>query len=229
VSRWWRAHASALDDPKVQLLSGDMFKAWFNVLCIASLHDGALPPNAAIAFALRKSEEATAKILTTLIERGLIDVTDDGMTPHNWSGRQYKSDVSNERVKRHRERQRNGECNVTETPSETEADTEQTKAKALGGAGAQKPKRKTALPKDWQATEEQLAYAADHGSRDPRDTAERFKLHHLSKGTLGADWDLGFQYWCRNEKKFNGFGSSESASDKRSREVDEAIERSKMQ
>lgn len=106
-------------------------------------------------------------------------------------------------------------------------DNQETKAKALVGASAQKPKRKTTLPKDWEATEEQLAYAAKHGSRDPADTAQRFKLNHLSKGTLGVDWDLGFQYWCRNEKRFNGNGSYENASDKRTREVRAAIERSK--
>jgi hypothetical protein len=42
------------------------------------------------------------------------------MSPHNWDKRQYKSDVSTERVKRFR----NGKRNVSETPPETEADTE---------------------------------------------------------------------------------------------------------
>lgn len=101
--------------------------------------------------------------------------------------------------------------------------------KGVEGASAPKPKRKTMLPKDWQPTEEQLAYAAEHGSTNPPETAERFRLNHLSKGTMGVDWNLGFQYWCRNEKKFNGGGSSESYGDKRAREVQEAIERSKMQ
>jgi uncharacterized protein YdaU (DUF1376 family) len=63
--------------------------------------------------------------------------------------------------------------------------------------------RKTKLPDDWQPSEELLAYAAEQGCPDPKDTAERFRLHHLSKGTLGSDWTRGFQYWCRNEKNFS--------------------------
>ncbi len=58
------------------------------------------------------------------------------------------------------------------------------------------------LPKDWQPTQEELDYARAHGSTDPADTAERFKLHHHNKGTIGKDWRAGFQYWCRNEKNF---------------------------
>lgn len=134
MSRWWRAHASALDDPKVQRLHGDMFKSWFNILCIASLRDGILPPIADIAFALRKSEKDTVRVVSYLTERGLLDVTDNGLSPHNWNGRQYKSDVSTKRVTAFRERQRN----VSVTPSETDSDTEQISdknsvAKATGG------------------------------------------------------------------------------------------------
>lgn len=62
--------------------------------------------------------------------------------------------------------------------------------------------RKTKLPDDWQPSEELLAYAGEQGCPDPKDTAERFRLHHQSKGTMGANWSLGFKYWCRNEKNF---------------------------
>ncbi len=65
-----------------------------------------------------------------------------------------------------------------------------------------KAKRKTRLPEDWSVTAEQLEYAKAQGCADPSDTAARFKLNHLSKGTLALDWDRGFQYWCRNEKNF---------------------------
>lgn len=232
--RWWRAYSRARHDPKLLKLSDRDFRWWFNFVCVAADSDGVMPSHADLAVEFRASGATVTKALDALVAAGLLDHDETGIHPHNWNGLQYKSDVSNERVKRFRERHRNDECNVTETPSEseadTEADTEQTKANALEGAGAQKPKRKTALPKDWEATEEQLAYATSQGCADPIDTAERFRLHHLSKGTVGADWNLGFQYWCRNEKKFKGGGAGgENASDRRAREVQEAIERSKMQ
>lgn len=230
--RWWRAYSRARHDPKLLKLTDRQFRWWFNLVCAAADNDGVLPDHADLAVEFRVSGVAMTKALDELIAAGLFDHDETGIRPHNWNGLQYKSDVSNERVKRFRERHRNGECNVTETPSESEADTEtdsDTKANALVGAPAPKPKRKTTLPKDWKPTEEQLAYAAEHGCSNPTDTAERFRLHHLSKGTLGADWNLGFQYWCRNEKKFNGGGSSEDKAAKRVREVQEAIERSALQ
>lgn len=70
------------------------------------------------------------------------------------------------------------------------------------GAQARNRAKGSQLPKDWQPTSEQLTYAKAQGCADPADTAERFKLHHTSKGTIGKDWNAGFQYWCRNEKNF---------------------------
>jgi uncharacterized protein YdaU (DUF1376 family) len=59
------------------------------------------------------------------------------------------------------------------------------------------------LPENWSPSEEELKYAAEQGCVDPKDTAERFKLHHQNKGTVGKNWRAGFQYWCRNEKNFS--------------------------
>jgi hypothetical protein len=102
-----------VSDPKVQRLPGDKFKAWINLLCVASQHDGILPPLADLAFTLRNTEDRITALLDDLVEKGLLDVTgDDRYTPHNWASRQYKGDVSNDRVQRHRQRQRN----VTVTP-----------------------------------------------------------------------------------------------------------------
>jgi hypothetical protein len=65
-----------------------------------------------------------------------------------------------------------------------------------------KTRRKSTLPDDWSPTAEQLDYARAQGCSDPSDTATRFKLHHIAKGTLGLNWHAAFQYWCRNEKNF---------------------------
>ena len=197
MTRWWRSHASALDDPKVQRLPGDLFKSWFNVLCIASLRDGILPPLPDIAFALRKSEEATSKVLDQLKDAGLLDVTEAGMTPHNWTGRQYKSDVSNERVKRFRERHGNGDVTLQKRPQRTEADTEQNRTEGEARKRAQR------LPEDWQASIELLKFAADLGL-DGKETAANFKDYWDGEGSAKArklDWDAAFRVWCRREAK----------------------------
>lgn len=139
MSRWFRYYDGALDDPKVQSLPADMFKMWVNLLCIASRHDGKLPVSD-LPFMLRTDEKRVAVALKELTSRGLIDDDGNGPEPHNWSGRQHKSDVSNERVKRHRERSRNGDGNVTATvtvtPPDTDTDTDTEERQKEGGANA---------------------------------------------------------------------------------------------
>lgn len=124
MSRWFRFYEGALDDPKVQALPGDLFKAWVNLLCVAARNDGALPA-ADIPFMLRLDDRKAGKVIDELVSRGLIDRIGDGLEPHNWASRQFKSDVSNDRVKRHRQRHGNGKRNVTETPQVTPPETEQ--------------------------------------------------------------------------------------------------------
>jgi hypothetical protein len=120
VNHWWRAYNEAVNDPKLQLLSDALFRAWFNVMCIASSNDGNLPALKDIAFTLRIQPTKAAQVLAQLHTAGLLDKTETGFIPHNWNGRQYKSDVSTDRVKRFRERKGNVSSAVSETPPETE-------------------------------------------------------------------------------------------------------------
>lgn len=135
MSRWFRFYDDAINEPKLLKLSDALYRAWVGVLCIASKNDGALPPTDDVALLLRMKPEKAEAVLVELIKAGLLDQDETGKRPHNWNARQYKSDVSNERVARYRKRRGNGECNVTgngtvtasETESDTEAETEQNK------------------------------------------------------------------------------------------------------
>ena len=67
----------------------------------------------------------TESLLNTLRSNGLIDDN----TMHDWDEMQYPSDSSTERVKRHRERSKKHQSNVSSNVSETaqirlETDTE---------------------------------------------------------------------------------------------------------
>lgn len=132
MSRWFRLYDEMLDDPKAQRLPPQDFKIWINLLCLASRNDGKLPCISDIAFALRISENDAVTMVERLHIAGLIDKRNGGPDgfryfPHGWEKRQYKSDNSADRVKKHREK-RNSECNVscnvTETPPDTETDTD---------------------------------------------------------------------------------------------------------
>jgi hypothetical protein len=120
MSRWFRVYDDLVDDPKVQRLPGDTVKALLNLWCLASKNGGNLPSEGDIAFKLRMRPEKVTALLAGLKNAGLIDEVESGFEPHNWSARQFKSDVSNERVKRYRERK----CNVTDTVTVTPPDTE---------------------------------------------------------------------------------------------------------
>jgi hypothetical protein len=102
--RWFRFYDSVVDDPKVQRLSLSAFRFWVNVLCLASRNGGKLPPLVDLTFSLRMTEKQVVDGLKSLEAAGLVDESVDGVsTPHNWNGRQFKADVSTERVKRFRE------------------------------------------------------------------------------------------------------------------------------
>lgn len=122
MSRWFRFYSEALEDPKVQRLDGETFKAWVNLLCLAAKNAGRLPPAEDIAFALRITADDAQYLLDRLFSASLLDRSKSGSghrySPHGWEERQYKSDTSTDRVKRFRQRSET----VTETPPDTETD-----------------------------------------------------------------------------------------------------------
>ncbi len=118
--RWFRFYDDTLNDPKSLKLSDKTFRIWVGMLCAASKNDGILPPFDDLLILLRAKADKLQPAIEELIAVGLIDHDDNGMRPHNWNTRQYKSDVSTDRVKRFR----NGKRNVSETPPETEAETD---------------------------------------------------------------------------------------------------------
>jgi len=107
---WLRLYVSVLNCPKVQRLPAPLFKHWINLLCVARSQDGILPGIADIAFALRIDVAEAETVVARLVDACLIDRTESGFMPHNWRIRQYRSDSSTERVRRHRLKR-----NVTET------------------------------------------------------------------------------------------------------------------
>jgi DNA-binding transcriptional ArsR family regulator len=144
MSRWFRVHDELVDDPKIQRLPGETVKALLNLWCLTSQNGGLLPAAGDIAFKLRMTPAKVAKLLSVLGECGLIDSDEDGLRPHNWNVRQYKSDVTDPtaaaRQKAYRDRNKNRDANrndtvtVTDTRAETDNRTEKkerTRAVAL--------------------------------------------------------------------------------------------------
>ena len=130
-SRWFRVYDESVDDPKLQMLSDKQHRFLFNCWCMASKNGGYIPPVPEIAWRLRLPESKVAALIADLHERNLLEREADTFTPHNWSNRQFDSDVSTGRVRAFRERQRNSQGTYTEldetvsaTVSETAPDTD---------------------------------------------------------------------------------------------------------
>lgn len=139
--RWIRLYTELLNDPKVQMLPPDVFKAYINLLCIAGQNDknGEIPADQmSLAFMLRLPENELDRVIVMLINQKLIDKTENGMAIHGWKSRQYESDTDPtrfERVKRFREKQDKNDNqkvkrvshafrNGNETRIDTDTDTE---------------------------------------------------------------------------------------------------------
>jgi hypothetical protein len=138
MTRWFRFYDEALNDPKILKLSDKMHRVWIGILCVASKNDGRLPPLEDMALMIRMTPSKLDAAIKSLMISGLIDQDGPILSPHNWDKRQFKSDVSNERVKRYRERKRN----VTVTPPDTDTDTEKiTEANASGAEAPDHRKR----------------------------------------------------------------------------------------
>jgi hypothetical protein len=198
--RWFRFYDDTVNDPKVQRLSGEMFKAWVNLLCIASKHDGVLPSISDIAFTLRIPEDKAETRIKFFIENGLLDDGETGMSPHNWNGRQYKSDDSSERVKRHRQRKRNVTVTASETPPDTETDTETESSRGN--------EKKTRIPDGWKPSQKISERAFKElalSFQDIRDEGESFHEYFWTKTgakALHRNWDITFWNWLKRSKKF---------------------------
>jgi hypothetical protein len=115
--RWFRFYDDDLNNPKLLRLSDRMHRVWIGLLCVASKNDGKLPSMEDCALMLRLQPERMAEALVSLVGAGLLERgEDETFRPHDWNARQYKSDVSTERVKRYRKRF----GDVSETPQNRE-------------------------------------------------------------------------------------------------------------
>lgn len=120
MTRWFRMYTDVLDDPKVQKLPPPLFKTWVNLLCLAGRNDGMLPGMDDIAFALRLDDDICAEHIQELVQRGLLDAG-DGLSPHNWDARQFKSDRDETAAERKRA-QRNREKSSKEAATQNTCD-----------------------------------------------------------------------------------------------------------
>src|SRR5215510_2982584 len=85
MTKWFSIHDEVVWDDTVQRLSGDEFKMWVNLLCVANKNGGGLPGLKAVAFALRRDRASASLALQKFRELGLILLSEDGtLRPFKW-------------------------------------------------------------------------------------------------------------------------------------------------
>lgn len=130
MSRWFRFYDEVLDDPKVQRLSDTLYRRWTDLLQIACRNDGVISGDMdGLAFVIRQPVAKVRAAVAALVAAGLLDRIGDDYTPHGWQDRQYASDSSAERMRRHRNKKRDADVTSQVTAGDANGDgTEQSRA-----------------------------------------------------------------------------------------------------
>jgi len=133
ANSWFRLYSEFATDPKVQMLSEAMQRRLIMLFCFrcngdATLHDDE------IVFQLRISHDEWEATKAEFIRRGFIDIDNNLL---NWDKRQFRSDSSTERSRKHRE-QKQQSCNVAATPPDTEQIQNRTDTEKKDSRGASK-------------------------------------------------------------------------------------------
>lgn len=195
--------------PKVTGLSDANKWLWVQLLCVAAENNGQLSDDRHLSKVLNRRLDHLLRGLYELSKAGLIDVIDGGYVPHDWDHYQMKSDSSAERTREWR-RKRNVSCDVTVTEHDTKRydSKEIYKEKPSLRSGKQSsPKRiskRTQLEEDDYPDERDVESASRAGmSAITLDLEwQRFRAHHMAKGSLMANWNQAWVTWVTNWKSF---------------------------
>lgn len=113
---WFRLYGEFANDPKVQSMSEAMQRRLVMLMCLRCSNVLATLQDDELAFALRIDEAELAQTKALFMRKGFIDEQWDLI---NWDKRQYVSDSSTERSRKHRNKKREQvqqACNVAATP-----------------------------------------------------------------------------------------------------------------
>jgi len=187
-------------DAKMQMMSEAFQRRYIMLLCLRSSNGDVTLHDDEIAFQLRIDVTEWAETKGVFISKNLID-KDNNITA--WNKRQYISDSSAERVKKHREKKKQ-ECNVTVTPPDTDTDTDTEKSKPN-----LKVEKKTAtasrLPHDWMPSLDDALFCSQERPDLKIDSvADRFRDYWTAlagKDACKVDWHATWRNWVRKENQ----------------------------
>lgn len=141
---WFRMYSEFATDPKVQMMSEADQRRFLMLLCLRCSNGDVTLQDDEIAFQLRITVDEWTQTKSTFLSKGLIN---EHNQPTAWDRRQFISDSSAERVRRHRAKKKQEAkraCNVTATPPDTDTDTDTEDKAAATRTRARAPAREAA-------------------------------------------------------------------------------------
>lgn len=192
---WFRLYAEFAFDPEVQALSFDDQRHFVMALCLkgSGILDKPKPRdvmNRIIRRALGVDGKTYEDITRRLVAANLID---EKWQPRNWKKRQFQSDLSTERVRKHRARKKKTSTNDGGTfqqpaqiqSTDTEAETDSREDRPVNGAAL------TPLPDPLQDPFAGTDPLRDtKPSRDTKAEEARVGKEHLKRTKVAADVEL---------------------------------------
>lgn len=224
MNRWYRAYEGTTKDDK--LAEAAIIAGTSKSVVIASWH--ALLESAASAQAGGAYETTPRRIAAvlgepaTVIEAVVAAFEEIGLINEGrisaWQRRQFESDTSTERSRKHREAKRNGHATLQQhdaTPPDTETDTEIEQENRNLPVSAKEPAgpksgRGSRLSAEYQLPEPDSAYAAQIGvpAEHIAKQFERFRdfwIAKAGKDGVKLDWSATWRNWIRKFADDRGF------------------------
>jgi hypothetical protein len=100
---WFRLYSEFAHDPKIQMMPEAMQRRYIMLMCMRCSETLETLHEAEIAFQMRLTDEELTKTKELFLSKGFID---DEWNLTNWEKRQYVSDTSTARVRKHRDKKK---------------------------------------------------------------------------------------------------------------------------
>ena len=195
ANQWFRMYSEFAYDPKVQMMSEAMQRRFIMLLCLRCSNNNATLHDEEIAFQLRISDAEWEVTKHLFISKNML-TSDNEIV--NWDKRQFCSDSSTERSRKHREQKKamQQQCNVAATPPDTDTDTD----KNTVGSEAE-PNRECCfeIPEEPEDTSKQESGAETSVKRN--DYPEDFNTFFRSWPQTNGSKKKAFQAWKKARDK----------------------------
>ena len=195
---WFRLYHEFSKDPIIQCLAFEDQRHFVIVLCMKC--DGTLDRKLSktnreriICRGLGLDPNSADEAKRRLMEMELID---KNWQPVGWETRQYESDNSTKRVRKHRKNKDSSNVTgalpkrdsaVSETPPDTDTDTDK------------KSTKKTTIPDNFSLSQRVIEWGEKNGHRNLDQHLDNFILCCESKGYKYVDWDAAFMRAVRDD------------------------------